>query len=119
MATPLYLASFAIVGLIVGLPLLVVGLIFIKQGRWPPRLGSEPHCRNCEYLLIGITSARCPECGTELNERMTARGKPNRRAGLVWSGVAMILVALIALAPVTMLIERRVDWYRWYPAFML
>jgi len=26
----------------------------------------EPRCPNCEYLLIGLTSNRCPECGTEL-----------------------------------------------------
>jgi len=28
----------------------------------------EPRCPNCEYLLIGLTSDRCPECGTEVGQ---------------------------------------------------
>lgn len=23
-----------------------------------------PHCRTCDYVLVGLTSNRCPECGT-------------------------------------------------------
>jgi len=28
----------------------------------------EPRCPTCDYLLIGLTSHRCPECGTEIAE---------------------------------------------------
>ena len=28
----------------------------------------EPRCPTCDYLLIGLTSTRCPECGTEIAE---------------------------------------------------
>ena len=28
----------------------------------------EPRCPNCEYLLYGLTSATCPECGTPVGQ---------------------------------------------------
>ena len=28
----------------------------------------EPRCSNCEYLLYGLTSATCPECGTPVRQ---------------------------------------------------
>jgi general secretion pathway protein G len=37
-----------------------------------------PRCRKCEYLLIGIDSQRCPECGTPLLPENIRRGDVER-----------------------------------------
>src|ERR1051326_7733990 len=34
-----------------------------------PAAVDEDHCRNCGYLLIGLTESRCPECGTDFTPR--------------------------------------------------
>jgi hypothetical protein len=36
------------------------------------RLG-PPRCHKCDYLLIGNVSGVCPECGTKINTRQSAR----------------------------------------------
>ncbi len=54
-------------------PLLGIGVLFFLAEApfvwfaWvkTPVLPSNPNkCRNCGYLLYGLTEARCPECGT-------------------------------------------------------
>jgi len=37
----------------------------------------EPRCRQCDYLLYGLTSDRCPECGTPIKE--TGAAVPDRQ----------------------------------------
>ncbi|MAX27028.1 MAG: hypothetical protein CMJ19_21245 [Phycisphaeraceae bacterium] len=38
---------------------------------------TEPHCANCEYLLIGQSTGNCPECGHPLSENLgTPVGQP-------------------------------------------
>lgn len=38
---------------------------------WGGRGSADPgHCANCEYPLIGLTSDRCPECGTPIARRV-------------------------------------------------
>ena len=47
------------------IPLLAVAvpsLIGWRRNRPPP----PSHCRECGYNLAGLTSGRCPECGTEV-----------------------------------------------------
>ncbi|MFG0248815.1 MAG: hypothetical protein ACF8OB_08000 [Phycisphaeraceae bacterium JB051] len=34
---------------------------------------TEPHCPNCEYLLIGQSTGNCPECGHPLSENIGQR----------------------------------------------
>src|SRR5438105_239767 len=105
--------------IVLGLPLLLAGTMLLKRGRWPRRLGSEPHCHNCDYLLIGLASDRCPECGLLIIERQIVRGHRVRRPRVAWSGVAMILAALVLIAPAVVDLYRGVDWYRLEPEFML
>jgi len=45
------------------LTLLVYGLLT----RWAAIKGdSETRCRNCQYILKGISEPRCPECGERI-----------------------------------------------------
>lgn len=36
------------------------------------KLSSHGHCKSCSYLLFGLPSARCPECGTPFEESENA-----------------------------------------------
>ena len=45
----------------------LIGIWIIRKGG-RRRIGEQPHCRKCEYLLIGIESDRCPECGGLRND---------------------------------------------------
>jgi hypothetical protein len=42
-----------------GMP--IGGVIMTKRGLRTQRLGIAPHCRECDYLLIGHFGDRCPE----------------------------------------------------------
>ena len=42
----------------------VVGWVLITVFRW--RGGGETRCRNCRYILRGISEPRCPECGEKI-----------------------------------------------------
>jgi hypothetical protein len=73
----------------------LLGVILIKWGWWPNRRGSEPSCRKCGYLLIGIDSQRCPECGTAFSPATVARGLRPTRRGLGWTGLLLVLVGVV------------------------
>ena len=45
--------------------LIVLGLWL--GGRLRRRVGDEPHCRKCNYVLVGNDSGRCPECGHHID----------------------------------------------------
>lgn len=32
----------------------------------PPARDGETHCRQCNYILRGLTEPRCPECGEKI-----------------------------------------------------
>ncbi|MDB5323687.1 MAG: hypothetical protein JWN40_5318 [Phycisphaerales bacterium] len=91
----------------------IVGLWLLKRGRWPRRRGNGRFCRRCEYDLSGLTSARCPECGTELSERNVATGERRRRAGLALTGAMLLIISLAGLGTVWWGPLKQVDWYRY------
>jgi hypothetical protein len=53
--------------LLSALPLITYGLltVFIPHGRSHSDT-PETRCRNCGYILRGITEPRCPECGERI-----------------------------------------------------
>lgn len=73
-----------------GLSLLVIGL----RGR---RVGDEPRCGKCEYILLHLESRNCPECGTEITPASTVIGQRKRRVGLVVAGVTLLILPLLFL----------------------
>lgn len=83
-------------------------LVFRRSRR---RVGSDPHCHHCDYLLIGITSGRCPECGRPIDPRGAARGRRRGRRIRILIGVVLLAVApSITWRPVG-------DWWQsiyWY-----
>jgi hypothetical protein len=88
--------STAIFALFFVVPLLLaVGLLYAGRRR---RVGDEPHCRGCNYLLHGIQSERCPECGTALWPLAIVRGEPTRRWAPFVAGWLMIVLTALFLA---------------------
>ena len=68
-----------IAGLFVSAALLFLGL----RGR---RVGDEPRCRKCRYNLTAAVSAKCPECGIELDRTTVCWGL--RRIVAIWSVIS-------------------------------
>jgi hypothetical protein len=119
MASP-YLSGFAaLVLLAVGALTLLIGIVLVRRGWWPRRVGTDPHCRRCGYLLVGITSERCPECGTTISPRSTIHGERHRRAGVAWLGVAIIVLGIVFAMPFVALKARGTDWYQFRPTLLV
>ena len=104
-ATPF--VFFHLFWLLAVLILLAFGLWLLRIGLWPRRQGDMPHCRTCDYNLTGLTSDRCPECGTGLDAQAVVVGLRHRRPGLAVAGVVLCLPALACLS----LLLVRVNWY--------
>ena len=94
---------------------LIGGLLLLWRGRRGRRHGDLPHCRRCDYVLVGIDSDRCPECGAPLDPRNIVRGGRVRGRGLVWTGAVLSLLSLGVLAVQGPAVYRSVDWYRLKP----
>ena len=94
---------------------LIAGLFLLWRSRRGRRRGDTPHCRRCDYALVGIDSQRCPECGAELSARTIVHGEKVRRPALVWTGAVMSLLSLAVLALQGPAAYRSFDWYRLKP----
>src|SRR5688500_341954 len=81
---------FVVVALLFG----VAALLVLRRSLFPRPRGSEPHCRKCDYLLVNLTSTKCPECGVALTEDNVVHGRRARRPGLAAFGFLLLLVAL-------------------------
>lgn len=69
---------------------LVCAVSCIRILRRPQRTG-HPHCRRCNYDLVGAQGAPCPECGTDLKRRRPKIGRSRRRRAAPW--VASLVLA--------------------------
>src|SRR5580698_4285631 len=72
--------------------LAIVGSLLLYAGR-RRRVGDAPHCLNCNYLLHGLSSERCPECGSELSSAVIVHGEPRRRWKSFIAGWLVLLLA--------------------------
>jgi hypothetical protein len=94
--------------------LAIVGSLLLYAGR-RRRVGDAPHCRNCNYLLHGLSSERCPECGSALSADAIVYGEPRRRWKTFVAGwlVLVLLGILVFTSGISQL--QSVDWYRYKP----
>ena len=101
------LLAFAV--MIPAMYLLVSGL----RGR---RVGDEPRCARCGYILLHLESDVCPECGTAISPANTVHGQKRRGIGRSVLGLVLLTVAvLMVLAPVRSAIGN-IPWYQYKPA---
>jgi len=90
---------------------LVGSVLVIRILLRPRRRGSTPHCACCDYNLTGLTSDRCPECGTEMTPANIVYGE---LAGRPW-GKALAAVITLALLILAGRWAWSYDWYRVRP----
>lgn len=88
------------------LAMYIAGLIMLRRAYQRTRLG--PRCGQCDYELTGLEHrvARCPECGSDLNEvgvKPPARGRLDQRH---WNlGHLLVLGSTVGALPLWMLIR--------------
>lgn len=100
--------------LIPSLIALLVGVALLARGLRGRRVGDEPHCR-CGYLLHGLESEVCPECGEALTP---ARIRYGTRRRIRWQIIAASLCLAFALTGLSLHlagVAQRIDWYRLAP----
>jgi hypothetical protein len=99
--------------LVFGLPL-VLATFLIRAGRkrW---IGSDPHCRACNYILHGLQSNRCPECGATLSPTAIQHGQPRRRWGPFLSGWLILIFLAIFTISGGISALRDIEWYHYKP----
>jgi hypothetical protein len=95
--------------------LAILGSLLLYVGR-RRRVGGAPHCRNCNYLLHGLSSERCPECGSVLSSAAIVYGEPRRRWKSFFAGwlVLLLLGFLVFTGGISEF--QSVDWYHYKPA---
>jgi hypothetical protein len=74
------------------------------------RSGGPPACGACSYPVKGLTSWKCPECGSNLQEVGTTQ--PGRRmSGLSLYGWALLLtlLAMVFVLPVVVIVVQAVS----------
>ena len=99
-----------------------------------PQDAGAPHCRKCNYILTGLSSQRCPECGTVLTARTRVRGRSTWRRLVVPAGLFAVAAGMYlganhraprcpaipqslqcrAVWPATWAMDRNVRWLRPY-----
>jgi hypothetical protein len=97
----------------------VVGIILMIRGIRGRRVGSEPRCRTCDYTLVGIDSARCPECGTLLTKKTIVNGQRISRPWMAGIGGVLIMLAFVGGAAVATSVVRSINWYQTKPASLI
>src|SRR5690242_10876922 len=109
---PAPVANLTFIFVIIGTLLFAVGILLLRRGAYPKRIGSTPHCPKCEYILAGLENAsRCPECGQEVSSGQMVHGERRRRPRLAVFGGLVALLGLFALVVGGTGVVGRVDWY--------
>ncbi|MGD0769843.1 MAG: hypothetical protein ABSB42_16795 [Tepidisphaeraceae bacterium] len=110
------LSDLSVTLLVVVFTILGGWLLYIGRRR---RVGGDPHCRKCNYILHGLSSDRCPECGSLLSPASIVYGEPQRRWKTFLAGwlVLLPLGIFISIGGVSQLQD--VDWYHYKPTYFV
>lgn len=92
---------------LVSLVSLLIGIYFVRKGLRYSTKGDIPYCKKCSYNLLGMTSQRCPECGSEITADLVIFGMARRRYALVAMGCLYWVPALFLAN--TMF--KSINWY--------
>src|ERR1700722_736738 len=102
--------------LIVLIPLIAVAMIIGGRKR---RVGTDPYCRQCNYLLHGLSSDRCPECGSHLSPDGIALGQPRRRVKRFIFGWLLLLLWGATITMIATSQFQGIDWYSYEPTYFV
>jgi len=102
-------------------PILLAGLImvfglYLQVSGWRGRrVGTEPRCRTCGYILLYLQSARCPECGTAISAKNTVVGERQRRWGQIVAGGVLIILGCLPMIVAAKNAYDAINWYHYKP----
>jgi len=102
--------------LVLAILIIIAANLFLGRRRY---VGIEPHCRKCDYLLLGLESSRCPECGSHLSPSSIVFGQRTRRWKPFIAGWLLIAVfgSLLLIGAISALND--VDWYHYEPTYFV
>lgn len=106
--------TFSLILATLGVLLMGVGVLLLKRGHWPHRVGTTAHCGGCDYILTGAQT-RCPECGAPVRAGTVVRGERHRRPALAWGGAALALFGIGLLGLFIADLTGRIDWDHYKP----
>ena len=109
------LAAVAISNLLTLLAASLGGLALCIFGLRGRRVGEEPYCRKCAYNLTGLTSERCPECGSPIAPDGIVHGTFHRRWAFIVVGALPLAVCTWLLGSLACSHLRMIDLYPHYP----
>jgi class 3 adenylate cyclase len=111
------------------IPLIVLALIAFAfalrrwKNRRAARAANEPSCGRCGYLVKGLTTFTCPECGSDLRDvgivshappGVAAARRPRSRAAIFFRvvGWKLVLVAILVTVGAALAIDYYDDYLR-------
>lgn len=101
---------------------LLIGIVLFAIGWRGKRIDDHPLCRRCSYDLVGTVElpAKCPECGSTLNNhRATRIGNRRRRRAMFTVGMVISLSSLTCGGLFSWSKAKDFDWYPYKPLWML
>jgi len=101
--------------LLLGMGLGIVGVWMLIRGHWPHRTGNTPHCRKCDYILIGNDSGVCPECGTKLTPESIIHGERHIRPRRIFGGAMLLLLGLLTAGIFVADRVGHIQWHHYWP----
>lgn len=84
---PLLILLLVLLGGVAGVVLIVLGL----RGRGGDAADSGT-CGKCGYMVRGISTLQCPECGADLRETGIQPSGRTSRKGMLIAGIALVVV---------------------------
>ena len=99
--------------------ILAVGGLWLALGRRRRRPTGEPRCAHCDYILIGLPSNRCPECGTLIDGPGALRGQRRRSRVRTATGVLLVAASPVCSWNPVARWQQSIYWYHYRPASML
>jgi hypothetical protein len=65
------------VGILLIVVMAITTFLYYRHKMRRSKYTKYDRCRNCQYPLAGLTTPRCPECGTPFNPYLAPKEPPN------------------------------------------
>ncbi len=95
----------------------LTGLVLLIRGFYGQVVYHDPLCRKCRYNLTGLTSERCPECGSLVAKVGVVMGRRRRRRRLIVAGLVLLMPSAAILIGAQTQWARSVNWYQKLPTW--
>lgn len=93
------------------------GAVLLAFGLRGRKVDDFPYCRKCRYNLTGLTSERCPECGSLTADVGVVMGRRQRRRKLIVAGLVLFMPSAAVLIGAQTQWARSVNWYQKLPTW--